>query len=469
MGDDFDTLIHTTNSDVELDLENVRFVGDPRSGQFLEDLNVQQPDFREWVSKVRANPTQIGALYSTSPKTRIRRPRPRVTVLPLQVLGDDPALAALGDWIAEQCCRLLSRSNLLSAISHLSGRAMAQYGITVPNVRAKLEVDYLVAGTIRSSRSGALCDIDFIDVVSGEILWNRTIEMPNVNALDALHDRIADIAQTAARTIADAAVKTVRAQPITEIADHNLMIAGVSMMHRPTMRDFLKSRDYLHEAIIRLPGAAEPLAWLGNWYVLNVFKGFTTDRAGDTQRALDCTAHALDLDPESSFSLTIDGFAANNLLKDMDRAAARYEAALGLNPNESLAWLMTGSLHAFRDDGLAAIEATRTARRLSPIDPFGYYFDSLSATAHLSAGNYAEALEFSERSLAVNDGHVSTLRAKVTALHFLGRGEDARNAALFLKKRVPNFRLDQYRADHPAADQNSGRRVLEALLAAGIN
>ena len=468
LGPDFDTIIHTTNSDVELDLEHVRFISDPNTGLFLEDLNLAERDFQDWVSSIRARPEQIGALFRTAPRARMRRHRPRVTVLPLSHIGDDTALSVLGDWIAEQSCRYLSRSNLMSVISHLSSRVMAQKRIVIPDVRQTLEVDYVLTGSIRHNHGAVVCDFDFIEAETGQILWNRSLSIQSVNALDDLHDKLNDVAHAVARAIAESAVTAVQGQNLAEIADHNLMIAGVSLMHRRTMRDFLRSRDYLVEAIERMSNMAEPLAWLGKWYVLYVFKGFSVDRNGDIQKALDCTARALDIDPSSSFGLTIDGFVNSNLLKNFDLAHKRYEAALNLNPNESLAWLLTGSLNAFRDEGLAAIEATYTARRLSPIDPFGYYYDSLASTAHLAAGNYGEALDFANRSLEVNDRHVSTLRVKVTALHFLGRHEEAHAAAVALKRRLPDFTLDDYRRDHPSAHQKLGQNVLVALSASGI-
>lgn len=469
LGDTFDTVIRTTNSDVELDLEHVRFTSDPSAGLFLEDLNLPERDFRTWVDAVRRRPEQIAVPSRSAPPVQLRRHRPRVTVLPLGHIGNDPSLGILGDWIAEQSCRYLSRSNLMSVISHLSSRVMAQKRIVISDVRATLEVDYLLAGTIRQDNGQIICEFDFIDALSGTILWNRSLAIASVNALEDLHAKLIDVVRAVARAIADCAVNAVHGQKMAEIADHDLMIAGVSLMHRRTMRDFLRSREFLIEATERMPNMAEPMAWLGKWYILYVFKGFSVDRAGDIQKAVDCTARALDIDPESSFGLTIDGFANSNLLKNFDLAAKRYEAALQLNPNESLAWLLTGSLNAFKDNGLAAIEATRTARRLSPIDPFGYYYDSLASTAHLAAGNYAEALEFANRSLDVNDRHVSTLRVKVTALHFMDRQEEARAAAVALKRRLPDFKLDDYRRDHPSAHHKLGQSVIQALAASGID
>lgn len=468
IGPHFDTIFHTTNTDVELDLHHVRFVGDLSSGEFLEDLNVVERDFQDWVASIRANPSQIAALYRNTPTWTMRRPRPCVTMLPLNQLGDDPVLRALGDWIGEQACRVISRSNFLNVISHLSGRAVAQERTVVTEVRQALGVDYLTTGFIRRAGSGVSCDIDFIEAETGRILWSKNFHLNDVNNLDDAAEQLDSIARSVARSIADSAVESVRVQPLNDIADHNLIIAGVSMMHRVTMGDFLKSREFLSEAASRLPDAADAHAWLGKWYVLNVMKGYSLDRKSDTRMALECTARSLDIDPESSLGLTIDGFVNSNLVNDFDAAEKRFDAALTINPNESLAWLLRGSLMAFSDHGDAAVMATLRARSLSPVDPFGYYYDSLASTAHLAANKFEDSLKFAERSLRANSRNISTHRAKITALHFLGRSKEAQEAAETLQKFRPDFCLSRYRQSHPVAQRRLGRQVIEALAASGI-
>lgn len=469
LGDAFDDLFRVEAADIELVLKQVRFIGDPGCGAFLEDLNLREHGFQEWIGSVRANPEQVKALYRGSPKAQLHRFQPKVTVLPLMALGDDPKFALIGDWIAEQCCRFLSRSNLMSVISHLSSRAMAQQRVFIPEVKKTLDVDYILTGAIRETGSRLTCDFDFIAADTGLIVWNRTVMVESSNALDELLGHLRDVVRAVARAIAEGAVSTTRNLPLPDIEDHKLLIAGASLMHRRTIRDFIRAHEYLSEASARMPNWAEPHAWLGKWYVLNVFKGFSVDRANDTQKALGCTARALDIDAESSFSLTIDGFANSNLLKNVDVARQRYEAAIDLNPNASLAWLFSGAGKAFNDDGSAAIDATRMARELSPIDPFGYYFDSLTSSAYLAAERYDKALEFADRSLAVNDRHLSTLRAKITALYFLGRVKEARDVAQIVCRRYPEFRLDDYKREHPAAQNLFGQRVAEALAGSGVH
>lgn len=469
LGEDFDRFIKCTNSDVELDLSLVNFLGAPGTGSFMEGIGIRDRGFEEWVASMRADDSQIAALYRTTPRTELGRPLPRITALPFQgVLGGEN-LRVLGDWLAEEVCRSLSRSNLLSVISHLSSRALAARTTDTLDVRRELDVDYFVTGSIRDMGGRIVVDMDFVDARDGNIMWTRQIAGPEAKFWDSIATGLDGVVRAIGRSIADEAIAYVNDRPVPELEDHHLVIGGVSLMHRPTFRDFAKSRTLLEEAVSRAPMVAETHAWLAKWYVLSVFNGWTTDRSGDTQKALDASSRALDINPDSSFSLVIDGFAHNNLMQRMDVASQRYDTAIDINPNESLSWLLRGALLAFQDEGADAIEAAEQARGLSPIDPFGYYYDSLSSTAYLAAENYSRALELADKSLAFNDRHLSTIRSRITALHHLGRGEEARAAAVELMRRAPAFSLDAYKTGHPVAKAALGQKVIAALEAAGIS
>jgi TolB-like protein len=468
MGDSFAEVLSSTNSDITLDLTRVSFIGRPGAGELLEGINLREEGFNRWLGAMRLNPEQIYSLYSLSTQPPPRSMLPAIAVLPFRTIAGTPEHAVLGDWLAEEVSRSLSRSNLLAVISHWSSRALNHHAVDIPTVRSRLAVDYCVVGTLRVGAREMVLDADFLEATSGRILWTRQFAGPTETFLSRSADGVSEIVSAVGRTVADDAVAHVTDRQLADLEDHRLLLAGVGLMHRASLREFAKSRDLIEEAIRRAPNAAEAHAWHGNWHILSVFNGWSTDPAGDTQRAVDCTARALDISPDNAFCLTVDGFAQNNLLRRLDIADERYSLALRNNPNSALSWLLRGTLHAFRDEGAAAVEATGRARRLSPIDPFGYFYDSLNATAHLAHGDYQQSLELADRSLALNDRHISTLRTKIVALHNLGRREEAKRVALELLARQPSFTVSSYRRNHPAADYNFGKRAAEALSAAGI-
>lgn len=467
LGTAFDSLLHVTTADIQLDLDRVQFENGDPSCVFLEDLDVREPAFLAWRDQMRAAPEQLAAMCRAS-RGGVDRIRPWISALPLSVPDGSPERRVLADWVAQELCRSLSRSSLLTVISHLSGRLVDNRTIDIRNVRNTLGVDFLLTGSLRRSGADEICAFDFIDVESGTILWNQDVHCPGSTLTETLPDRLTSVVRAIGRSIAESTLRSVRGLALTAVADHKLLMAGVAAMHRRAIRDFVMSRQYLSEILARTPATAEVHAWLAKWYILSIIKGYSTSRGDDTARALDCTARALDLSPESSFCLTMDGFVHGNIIGDSAFAEQRYSTALEINPNESLAWLLRGSLRAFQDDGLAAVNATETARRLSPIDPFGYYYDSLASSANVAAGNYAKAIEYADRSLAINDRHISTLRSKLTAQHCLGDGAGARATGDVLRRTFPEFRIEEYQRNHPSAVNRIGRLVIEAMKAAGV-
>lgn len=468
MGDAFGEVLAVNKTEVTLDLTKVTFLGHPSRGLFLEGMDVREAKFQQFLAHVRQDPAQLAGLFGVSAQSHVPALLPIVAILPFRALSSDAMDAVVGDWIAEETCRSLSRSRLLAVISHLSSRKLSHRSVDIDVIRTGLNADFCVAGTIRRSIGRIILDADFIDVRSGMIVWTRRFSQDEGDFLGEAQRGIAEIVTAVGASIADEALRHVSGMALRRIEDHRLLIAGVGLMHRSTIRDFARARELVEEALRRAPHQAEAHAWLGKWYVLSVFNGWSSDTSRETAQAIECTARALDLSPDNAFCLTIDGFAHNNLLRRMDIASQRYDAALASNPNSALSWLLKGVLHAFRDEGALAVRSTGKARQLSPLDPFGYFYDSLNATAYLAEGNYPQALELAERSLLLNDRHISTLRTKIVALHKLGRCAEVVAAGQELLRRQPGFSVDGYLRTHPAADFEFGRNAAEALAAAGI-
>src|SRR5262249_57896943 len=80
-------------------------------------------------------------------------------------------------------------------------------------------------------------------------------------------------------------------------------------------------------------------------------------------------------------------------------AAAALDRALALNPNAAHAWLRRGHIYALHNQPEAAIEAIERARRLSPFDPYTFFYAQIIAFAHLVARRFELAIEWADRAL----------------------------------------------------------------------
>jgi tetratricopeptide (TPR) repeat protein len=217
-----------------------------------------------------------------------------------------------------------------------------------------------------------------------------------------------------------------------------------------------------------MPRQAIPWAWLAKWHVLRVQQGWFNDPSVDSQFALDFCRRALNADPQCTLALVVSGLVHTNLLRQLDVAQENYDLALRINPNDGMAWLLRGTLHAFKGEGSVAVHDTQRALKLSPLDPHRYFYDSLAATAALSAGHYKRAIELANHSLRANRTHTSTFRALAIAQWQSGLQADARKTVAELLRLEPGLTVTRYRERHPTAGYETGKIWSTALLEAGV-
>jgi tetratricopeptide (TPR) repeat protein len=155
-------------------------------------------------------------------------------------------------------------------------------------------------------------------------------------------------------------------------------------------------------------------------------------------------------------------------LKRLDVAEERYDLALAANPSDALALSLKGALHAFKDEGAKAVQCTNRALRLSPLDPRRYYYASLAASAHLTAGQFQTALELAQRSLRENRSHTSTLRVMAVAQWRLGLREESRKTVQRLLELEPDLTIDRYLKRTPSAPYKIGKEIAGVLQEAGV-
>jgi tetratricopeptide (TPR) repeat protein len=102
-------------------------------------------------------------------------------------------------------------------------------------------------------------------------------------------------------------------------------------------------------------------------------------------------------------------------------------------------------MHALRNQPEAAIEVIERARRLSPFDPYTFFYAVIIATADLVARRFKLAIEWADRALYDQPRLVSAMRVKVVALAHLGhldaaRAELSRLLAIDPKLTITGFR-----------------------------
>ena len=394
--------------------------------------------------------------------------RPTVAVIPWVSRVADALHHGIGDLLADEVIASLSRCADLYVVSRLSTAVFRERAGALDDIRRLLGAGYVVTGAYTLAGQSLRMSVEVTETATARVVWADSLRDDLGAVLSGDCELVSRIIGEVSGAILRRQLERTRTEPLASLESYTLLMAAVSLMHRTAPADFERAHVMLEHLIERNRRHPVPHAWLAKWHVLRVQQGWSADLKRDAALALDNTRRALDDDPHCSLALAVDGFVHCNLLKDFDTAVQRYELAVDVNPNESLAWLFMGTLHAFKGEGESAVAAAERALRLSPLDPLRYFYDSLAASAAASAGLYERAIELARRSMRANRTHTSTYRALAIAQAMSGRLDDAHATAAALLKLEPGFTVSGWLQRAPGAVFPIGKTFAQALRAAGV-
>jgi TolB-like protein len=394
--------------------------------------------------------------------------QPTIAVIPFSARTDAPALFDVGNLIADSVIWRLSKSANLKVISRLSTAVFRGRANDVGQVSAHLGATYVLSGAYVAHAGQIMVTAELSAARNDQVVWTDRLS-GDIGDLVRPESELADrIARAVHFAVFDAEVEHILTQPLPTLESYSLLLGSIKLMHRSSKHEFLQTRKILDELINRHARIAAPRAWLGNWYILRVTRGWSEDRKREAAEALSATHAALDRDPSDALALATEGFVCCHLLKDLETARKRCNEAVDANPSHALGWLYLGTVNAFKGEGAAAVEATRRAIELSPLDPQRYYFESLGATAELSAHQYENAERLARSSLVLNRMHPSTWRALTISLVSQGRMDEAREALGKVRQLEPELTVERYLARLPNAEFEIGRQWACCLAMAGL-
>lgn len=394
--------------------------------------------------------------------------RPLVAVIPFTGRAVSGEHEVIGEVIADEVIGALSRSNEVDVISRLSTSALRNREMVPERLAERLGAAFVLSGTYRVSGTRVSVSAELCNARTANVVWSGSLRASTASLLwgqSPLFQELVDAVRTA---LAAAAVRQAGTQPLPSLETFTLLMAGISLMHRQSPTDYERARRALQLVVDRAPRHAEPRAWLAKWHVLKLMQGWSHQIDDDAQAAIDEAQRALDLDPGCSLALGVDGLVQTHFTRRLDVAQQRYQSAVDSNPNDSLAWLLKGTLHAFRGEGVEALHDSRRALRLSPLDPIRYFYDSLAATAALAGGKPARAVELAERSLKANRRHTSTLRALAVGRWQMGDQSGARAAVAEMLRHEPELTVSRWKARSPSNAFAISDVWAEAFAGAGM-
>lgn len=393
--------------------------------------------------------------------------RPSIAVIPFELRGNEPDHFVIGELVADGIISQLSRSPELRVISRLSTTVFRGRQGVLGDVEAHLSAAYVLSGSYIASGSRVLLMAELADVRRGDILWAERVSGSLMDLLQQQSELLHALASAAARALVNAQVNQSLSQPLPRLDSNALMLSGITLMHRSSIREFDRSREVLAALVERHNRAAGPRAWLAKWHVLRIVRGLSDNPEKEARVALDHTRRALDLEPGHALTLSVEGLAYSQVLGEYALAEQQFAQAIANNPNESMAWLFKSVLSTMWGSAPDSVSEALYASALSPLDPLKYLFELITASALLTNNKHAEAIDHAKRSLRANRHHSPTYRVLLTAQAESGLFDDARESLAALLSEQPNLTIASY-LSIGSTNSVTRKRCAEALRMLGV-
>ncbi len=189
---------------------------------------------------------------------------------------------------------------------------------------------------------------------------------------------------------------------------YDLLLRAIPALHRLDRVSFMAAGEWLARAIALDPDYAPAQAWHAYWHLFLFGQGWAREPERAMAHAERLAQRAIALDPQDAQALTICGHMRAFLCHRIEEALALYERGLALNPNLAMAWALSGIAHSYAGNHEEALVRMDRYKRLSPLHPFAFFFDSARLTPLLLLRRHEEVVECGRRAIELQPGFSSS-------------------------------------------------------------
>jgi TolB-like protein len=421
--------------------------------------NIQRP--------VRAYRVNLQNKLATSRPSLTLPDKPSIAVLPFLNLSGDPDQEYFADGMVDEIITSLSRIGWLIVASRTSTFVFKGQSADVRDIARKLNVRYVLEGSVRRAGDRVRIIGQLIDATSGTHLWADRID-GRMNDLFELQDRVTESVIGAIEPkLRFAEIERAKRKRAENMDAYDYYLRALPASYRPTPSTVDEALRLLEKGRAldpNYPSANALTAWFYFYRVVSNWSGSPQeDRANIVRLARAAVEHGTD-DPSvlglGGFLLATGGH--------VDEGAAAGNRAIALSPNsplvvQNVAWTLT-----LAGDQDRALGYFNSAIRLEAANPRIFRALTGATLACVLAGRFAEAVEFGERARRDFAGWGPTHRFLAAAYAQTGDTRNAAEALAHLNKLEPAVTISHLRSSLPFQNQEQAERLWEGLRKAGM-
>jgi TolB-like protein len=372
--------------------------------------------------------------------------KPSLVVLPFQNMSGDPEQEYFADGMVEEITIAIARLPWLFVIARNSAFTYKGKAVDVKQVAQELGVRYVLEGSVRRAANRVRITGQLIDTATNAHIWADRFD----GAIDDIFDLQDQVASNVAGAIEpklrQSEIERASRKPAANLTAYDLYLRALAQSYRYTEEGLAEAVALARQALATDPSYAPAAAMVSVCRWMQRVQGWGALSADDLDEACRLARQVLEVERDDAETIWQAALPLFRLAGETTVAAVALDRALALNPNAAHAWMARGNIHASRNQPEVAIEAIERARRLSPFDPYTFFYAFTLAIAHFAARRFEQAAEWADRALHDQPRLASAMRLKVAALAHLGHLDEARAGLTRLLAIDPKVTIVGYRA-----------------------
>lgn len=488
---------------------------DSIDADFLEGIDIRDPEFEEWLSAERnywwqarqhlleskepanrtkpqtaalqnpksvpqsamepppligleeeAEPISMAGYDAESGETKVRSeasfhsmPVSSIAVLQLENLSGEPphiCHGVTGDIISN-----LTRFHDLHVIAQRSSSVFHGRNLSPREIGSRLGVRYLVDGGYQRMANRVRIQFQLIDTISERSIWSDRYD-GNLSDIFAFQDEVTTVvASRLSIEVSAAEMHRMTLSAPSDLQAYGLILHGKYVYRRLQRETNQHARRLFEQAAEVDPNYAR--SYIGISRTLNDAWRFNWVHPPEPSldEALRQAEIAIRLDPGDARGYAALG-SAHLYKRDHEASLAAYERALGANPNDADVLAEMGHSVCVYGDTERAVSLIKRAMRLNPYYPDWYLW-------HLGEA-YFDMQDYEQAIRTLNQMHDKTeaYRMLTASNALLGRMDEARQCARQLLLTHPEFTLAHWANVPPDRNPEPRERLIGGLRKAGI-
>jgi len=322
----------------------------------------------------------------------------------------------------------------------------------------ELGVQYVIEGSIQTSKDRLRVTVQMIDALTGYHLWSHRYDQKMKDIFKVQDEITLKIVNLIGEKYRVEYVYPVISATNNLEAYLNSMKAQYLFWEKTSPDNLKRARELLNEAITLDPNYLFPYTWLPYVHQYEARRGYTKSPEKSLELGLKMAQKGVELDETSAAAHSSLGYIYYNT-KQHDKAIEAYKKAIDLNPNLPTAYHIGYAL-IYTGKPEEAIAYFKKGRRVDPKHPltdFNFGF------AYLCMGKYEEAIPYYQKAIQRLPGfdrlHVDLAACYAAA----GRVEEAEAKVQNILEATPNFSLEFYIKKLPARRSEDIKLYTDAL------